>query len=71
MKEIEILQKKLEFITAMKDGLIETDAEMNEVKYFSSEFLVKRYLGMSEDDLRENKIMKDKEIQQNLKNFKR
>lgn len=65
MKEIEVLQKKLDFVTSMKDGLVETDAEGNEIKFFSSEFLVKRYLGMSEDDLKQNKIMKDAELAKN------
>lgn len=58
MKEIEVLQKKLDFITAMKDGLVEQDANMNEVKYFASEFLVKRFLGMTDEDLRLNTKMK-------------
>ena len=65
MKEIEVLQKKLDFVTSMKDGLVEMDAEGNEIKYFSSEFLVKRYLGMSEDDLKQNKIMKEAELAKN------
>ena len=42
----------------MKDGLVETDANMNEVKYFASEFLIQRFLGLSSDDLRLNKKLK-------------
>jgi len=59
MKEIEILQKRLDFVTSMKDGLVDTDANMNEVKYFASEFLIQRFLGLSNDDLRLNKKLKD------------
>ena len=58
MKEIEILQKRLDFVTSMKDGLVETDANMNEIKYFSSEFLIQRFLGLSAEDLRLNKKLK-------------
>ena len=61
MKEIEILQKRLDFVTSMKDGLVETDANMNEVKYFSSEFLIQRFLGLSAEDLRLNKKLKEME----------
>lgn len=70
MKEIEILQKKIEFITAMKDSLIEQDANMNEVKFWSSEWLVKRYLGMSEEDLRANAHYKKLEDEAKLKKAK-
>jgi hypothetical protein len=61
MKEIEILQKRLDFVTSMKDGLVETDANMNEIKYFANEFLVQRYLGLSAEDMRLNKKLKDAE----------
>ena len=42
----------------MKDGLVEQDANMNEIKYFSSEFLIQRFLGLSSEDLRLNKKLK-------------
>jgi hypothetical protein len=61
MKEIEILQKRLDFVQSMKDGLVETDANMNEIKYFSSEFLIQRFLGLSAEDLRLNKKLKELE----------
>jgi hypothetical protein len=66
MKEIEILQKRLDFVTSMKDGLVETDANMNEIKYFSSEFLIQRFLGLNSDDLRLNKKMKEVEDEEKL-----
>jgi hypothetical protein len=70
MKEIEILQKRIDFITSMKDSLVETDANMNEVKYWSSEWLVKRYLGMTEEDLRSNAHYKKIEDEEKLKKAK-
>jgi hypothetical protein len=66
MKEIEILQKRLDFVTSMKDGLVETDANMNEIKYFASEFLIQRFLGLSSDDIRTNKKMKEVEDEEKL-----
>ena len=66
MKEIEILQKRLDFVTAMKDGLVEMDANMNEIKYFASEFLIQRFLGLSPEDLRTNKKMKTIEDEEKL-----
>jgi hypothetical protein len=64
MKEMELLQKRIDFITAMKDGLVDYDPNGNEIKYFSSEFLIRRFLDLSEDDIRSNKKMKDKEQEQ-------
>jgi len=61
MKEIEILQKRLDFVTSMKDGLVEQDANMNEIKYFASEFLIQRFLGLSPEDLRVNRKLKKQE----------
>jgi hypothetical protein len=71
MKEIEILQKRLDFVTSMKDGLVETDANMNEVKYFASEFLIQRFLGLSPEDLRLNKKLKIIEDQEKLEKAKK
>jgi hypothetical protein len=64
MKEMELLQKRIDFITTMKDGLVDYDPNGNEIKYFSSEFLIRRFLDLSEDDIRANKKMKDKEQEQ-------
>jgi hypothetical protein len=71
MKEIEILQKRLDFVQSMKDGLVEQDANMNEIKYFASEFLIQRFLGLSAEDLRLNKKLKDIEDEQKLEKAKK
>lgn len=61
MKELEVLQKKIEFIDSAKESLIDTDEDMNEESFFSSEFLVRKFLGLSEEDLRLNKKYKLRE----------
>jgi hypothetical protein len=62
LKEKELLQSELDLISAAKDSLIDTDAEGNEVRFFSSEFLVRKYLtSMTESDFKLNKKLKEKE----------
>lgn len=68
MKEMELLQKQVDFITSMKDALVETDANMNEVHFFSSEFLVRKFMKqLSEDDLKLNRRLKEKEDEEKKK----
>ena len=70
LKEKELLQAELDLISAAKDSLIDFDAEGNEVRFFASEFLVRKYLtSMSESDLKLNRKLKakeDKEMADNL-----
>lgn len=61
MAEMEIFEKKLRFVRDMRDALVERDANHRETKYFASEFLVKRFLHLSEDDLRQNQKAIEKE----------
>ncbi len=61
MKEMELLQKRIDFVTAMKDGLVDYDPDGNEIKYFSSEWLIRRFMDMSEAEIKANQRMKDKE----------
>lgn len=60
MMNIEVMSKRLEFITNMKDSLSVMDDEGNENPYFDLEFLITKYLKMSESDLALNKSFKDK-----------
>ena len=60
MMNIEVMTKRLEFITNMKDSLPVMDDEGNENPYFDLEFLITKYLKMSESDLALNKSFKDK-----------
>ena len=42
MMEMELMQKRVEFIQTMKESMIDMDIEGNEIKYFSK--LVQKYL---------------------------
>ena len=61
MLEMEMTQKRIEFIQTMKDSLVDQDEDGNDVKFFSNEFLVKKYLHYSDADISLNKKMKKKE----------
>ena len=63
MMEIELMAKRVEHIQNMKDSMIDMDKEGNEIKYFSSKFLVQKYLKMSDDDLKLNEKYKQEEIE--------
>ena len=64
MMDMELMQKRVDFIQAMKDGMIDTDQDGNEIKFWSSEFLVKKYLHLSDADLDLNAKLKQKEIEE-------
>lgn len=58
MMNIEIMQRRIDFIATFKDSLSETDAEGNEIPYFDIKFLVMKYLKMSDADLELNEKIK-------------
>ena len=58
-KEIELLQKKADFISSIMGSIVETDDEGNEKPYFDLEFLVREYLGLSDEKLALNQRYKD------------
>ena len=60
MMNIEIMSKRIEFIGNMKEGITETDDEGEEVPYFDSEFLMMKYLHMSQADIELNEKLKRK-----------
>ena len=62
LMEMDLMQKRVEFIQTMKDGMVDMDQEGNEIKFWSSEFLVKKYLHLSDADLELNKKLKEEEI---------
>lgn len=64
MVEIELMQKRVEFIQNMKDSMVDMDLEGNEIKFFSSKFLVQKYLKLSESDLKLNDELKREEIKE-------
>lgn len=64
MMELELTQKRCDFIQNMKDSMVDVDVEGNEVKFFSSEFLVQKYLKMSDADLKLNDKLKKEEMKE-------
>ena len=64
MMDMELMQKRVEFIQTMKESMIDMDMEGNEIKFFSSKFLVKKYLKLSDADLDLNDKLKKEEIEE-------
>ena len=58
-KEVELLQKKADFISSIMGSIVETDDEGNEKPYFDLEFLVREYLGLSDEKLALNQRYND------------
>ena len=67
LKTMEIMQKRLDFISSLKDNLVETDENMNDVPYFDLDFLVKKYLKMDPSDLNQNVETKKKKEEEKKK----
>jgi hypothetical protein len=63
LMEMDLMQKRVEFIQTMKDGMVDMDKEGNEIKFWSSEFLVKKYLHLSDADIALNDKLKQEEIE--------
>lgn len=64
MLELELMQKRMDFIQSAKDSLVDMDMEGNEIKYWSSKFLVERFLKLSKQDIDLNEKYKQEEIQE-------
>ena len=58
-KEIELLQKKSDFISSIMGSIVTTDAEGNDTPYFDMDFMVREYLGLSDEKLQLNQRYKD------------
>ena len=61
MMNIEVMTKRVEFISTMKESLVSTDSEGNDIPFFSMKFLIKKYLKMSEADFELNEKFKKEE----------
>lgn len=57
------MRERVSFIQEMKDGMVDMDIEGNEIKFFASEFLVKKYLKLSDADLELNNKLKHEETE--------
>lgn len=64
LMELELMQKRVEHIQTMKESMIDMDVEGNEIKYFSSKFLVQKYLKFSDADIKLNETYKQEEIEE-------
>lgn len=64
MMEQELLNKRVEFVQTMKDSLEDYDPSGNPVKFFSSKFLVQKYLKLSSQDLELNTKFKREEMEE-------
>jgi hypothetical protein len=61
---MDLATKRIEFITTLKDSLVQQDADLNEVSYFNLDFLVQRYGGFTQEDLKMNERFKQMEALQ-------
>nr|DAS78223.1 MAG TPA: capsid assembly protein [Caudoviricetes sp.] len=64
MMSLELMQKRVEHIQMMKDSMVDQDMNGGDVKFFSSKFLVEKYLGLSKIDLELNDKLKKEEIEE-------
>lgn len=64
MMEQELATKRVEFINNMKESMVDMDISGNEIKFFSSKFLVQKYLKLSDADLKLNDRYKQEEIKE-------
>ena len=64
MMEQELATKRVEFIQNMKESMVDMDVEGNQIKFFSSKFLVQKYLKLSDADLKLNDKLKQQEIEE-------
>ena len=64
MMEQDLAQKRVEFIQTMKEALVDMNDEGSEIKFFSSKFLVQKYLKLSDADLALNDKLKQQEIEE-------
>lgn len=64
LMEQELMKASVDFIQSMKDSLVNTDANGNEVKYFSDEMLVRKYLRWSDDDIKLNAKLRKQEMEE-------
>ena len=64
MMDMQLMQARVEYIQTMKESMIDMDKEGNEIKFFSSKFLVQKYLKLSDADLKLNEKLKQAEIEE-------
>lgn len=68
MMSLELMQKRVDMISSLRDSLSVTDAEGNETPFFAIKFLVEKYLRLPNSDIILNDKYKLEEILANKKN---
>ena len=61
---MQLMQARVEYIQTVKDSMVDMDVDGNEIKFFSSKFLVQKYLKLSDADLKLNDKLKSEEIEE-------
>jgi hypothetical protein len=64
LMELDLMSKRIQGIQEMKDGLVDMSPDGSEIKFFSSKFLVKKYLKLSDADLELNDKLKDEDMEE-------
>ena len=64
MMDMQLMQARVEYIQTVKDSMVDMDVDGNEIKFFSSKFLVQKYLKLSDADLKLNDKLKQEEIEE-------
>lgn len=54
-KEMEMLQKRAEFISSITQSLVSTDSEGNQIPYLDMDFVIRKWSGLTEEDLKMNR----------------
>lgn len=63
LREIELLQKRAESLSAISQAVVYTDKDGNQTPYFDTDFLCQKVLGLSEDDIKLNQKYKTDKIE--------
>jgi hypothetical protein len=67
LKNMEIIQKRVDFISSVKDSLVEQDADMNDIPYFPLELLIDEYMHLDPAFKEKVQNYKDKEKKEKKK----
>lgn len=65
MAEMELMEKRIDFVTKLQEALLVTDASGREHKFFPRNYLVQKYLNLSDEEIKtinKMKIKEDKEL---------
>lgn len=60
MREIEVIQKKSDFIGSIMQTFVTQDSEGNDTPYFDIDFLVQRFSGLTQEDIDMNARIKER-----------